>query len=41
MYLNRLIREDRDRQIEAVTDGKEYSEVEDTISKIELKAVRF
>ena len=39
MYLNRLIREDRDRQIFAVSEGKEYSQVEDQISDIEVKAV--
>ncbi len=38
MYLNRLIREDRDRQIERVSDGKEYSAVEDEISNIEIIA---
>lgn len=39
MYLNRLIREDRDRQIERVSDGKEYGAVEDEISNIEIIAV--
>jgi len=41
MYLNRLIREDRDRQIFAVSEGKEYSQVEDQISDIEVKADRY
>ena len=39
MYLNRLIREDRDRQIVMVGQGKDYSEVENEISDIEIKAV--
>ena len=39
MYLNRLIREDRDRQIERVSEGKEYSAVENEISDIEVVAV--
>lgn len=39
MYLNRLIREDRDRQIEMVSKGKDYSVVEDEISNIEVVAV--
>lgn len=41
MYLNRLIREDRDRQIDTLSEGKEYSEVEDQISKIECKTASF
>lgn len=39
MYLNRLIREDRDRQIEMVSKGKDYSSVENEISDIEVVAV--
>ena len=35
MYINRLIREDRDRQIDMVSQGKEYSSVENEISSIE------
>nr|CAG4649554.1 EOG090X0AJZ [Scapholeberis mucronata]SVE93783.1 EOG090X0AJZ [Scapholeberis mucronata] len=38
MYLNRLIREDRDRQIEMVSKGKDYSAVENEISNIEVVA---
>nr|CAG4638628.1 EOG090X0AJZ [Cyclestheria hislopi] len=41
MYLNRLIREDRDKQIEEISKGKEYSEVEDQISDIEIKTDRY
>ena len=41
MYLNRLIREDRDRQIEVVSRGKDYSAVEDEISNIEIVAASF
>nr|CAG4637231.1 EOG090X0AJZ [Ceriodaphnia reticulata]SVE73101.1 EOG090X0AJZ [Ceriodaphnia reticulata] len=41
MYLNRLIREDRDRQIEMISQGKEYSAVEDEISNIEIFAASF
>jgi hypothetical protein len=35
MYINRLIREDRDRQIDIISQGKEYSSVENEISNIE------
>jgi hypothetical protein len=35
MYINRLIREDRDRQIDLVSQDKEYSSVENEISNIE------
>nr|SVE74806.1 EOG090X0AJZ [Daphnia carinata] len=41
MYINRLIREDRDRQIELVSQGKEYSAVENEISNIEVLADRY
>ena len=39
MYLNRLIREDRDRQIERISNGKEYSQVENEVSDVEMTAV--
>lgn len=39
MYINRLIREDRDRQIELVSQGKEYSAVENEISNVEVLTV--
>ena len=40
MYLNRLIREDRDKQIERISHGKEYTvQVENEISDIEVLAV--
>lgn len=39
MYLNRLIREDRDKQIENLSRGKEYSHVEDEIANVEMVAV--
>ena len=42
MYINRLIREDRDRQIERVSQGKDYTaQVENEISDIEVLAVSF
>nr|SVE70588.1 EOG090X0AJZ [Daphnia similis]SVE71214.1 EOG090X0AJZ [Daphnia similis]SVE71846.1 EOG090X0AJZ [Daphnia similis]SVE72472.1 EOG090X0AJZ [Daphnia similis] len=41
MYINRLIREDRDRQIELVSQGKEYSAVENEISNIEVLTDRY
>ena len=42
MYLNRLIREDRDRQIEMVSRGKDYSAIEeDDMSNIEIVAASF
>nr|CAG4641076.1 EOG090X0AJZ [Eulimnadia texana] len=37
VYLNRLIREDRDRQIEALRNEKDYSEVENEITSVEMK----
>lgn len=39
MYLNRLIREDRDRQIERLSNEKDYSQVEEEISNVERAAV--
>ena len=39
MYLNRLIREDRDRQIENLSKGKEYSQVEGEIAEVEMVSV--
>nr|CAG4636389.1 EOG090X0AJZ [Eubosmina coregoni]SVE69965.1 EOG090X0AJZ [Eubosmina coregoni] len=42
MYINRLIREDRDRQIERVSQGKDYTaQVENEISDIEVLADRY
>nr|SVE79025.1 EOG090X0AJZ [Daphnia lumholtzi] len=41
MYINRLIREDRDRQIELVSKGKEYDAVENEISNIEVLTDRY
>lgn len=41
MYLNRLIREDRDRQIERISNGKEYSQVENEVSDVEMTADRY
>lgn len=42
MYLNRLIREDRDKQIERISHGKEYTvQVENEISDIEVLADRY
>nr|CAG4644174.1 EOG090X0AJZ [Lepidurus arcticus] len=38
VYLNRLIQEDRDRQIEHVREGKDYSEVQDQIADLERKS---
>ncbi|KAK2708008.1 E3 ubiquitin-protein ligase CHIP-like [Artemia franciscana] len=40
-YLNRLILEDKDRQIENIHNGRDYSEVQDEIASMEEKSDRY